>query len=63
MIKIYYFVCGKQKNHAFTKTLGLFIVCNKCGYEYKKILKAEETTEILIMISLITNMKEISKNI
>ena len=34
------------KTYIFEKKLGLSIVCSKCGHEYKKILKEEESIKI-----------------
>ena len=53
-MKIYCNVCEKYrkiknlKYHTFLKkTLGLSIICSKCGDEYKKIFKEQESIEIL----------------
>ena len=54
MMKIYCIVCNKYRkfkkpkiSQILRKTFGLFIICSKCGHEYKKIFKEEESSEIL----------------
>ena len=42
----------------FKKTLNLSIVCCKCDHEYKKIWQEEDSTEILRVLDLITNIEE-----
>ena len=69
MIKIYCIVCDdkcrKFKNpkisYIFIKTLGLSIVYNKCSHGCKKTFKEEESTEILKILDLITNVEEYQK--
>ena len=43
----------KLNYHIFLKTLSFSIVYSKCGHEYKKIFKGQESTEILKFVSLI----------
>ena len=43
------------------KTLDLFFAYSKCGHEYKKLFKEEESIEILKIIGLITNTEEYQK--
>ena len=46
------------KYHLFLgKKKSLSIVCSKCGCEYEKIHKKEESTEVLKIIGLITNIR------
>ena len=45
----------------FEKKIGRSIVCNKCGYEYKKIFKEKESIEILKILGLNTNVEEYQK--
>ena len=54
MIKIYCIVCTKYKKFKipkisciFNKTLRLSYVYNKCGHEYKKMFKEEESLKKL----------------
>ena len=69
MITIYCIVCDdkcrklkKPKiSYIFIKTLGLSIVYSKCGHGCKKIFKEEESTEILKILDLITNIEEYQK--
>ena len=42
-------------SYILKKTLGLPIVYSKCGHEYKKIVKVEESIEKLRILGLITN--------
>ena len=65
MRKIYCIVCDKHRkfkspkiSYIFKKILSLGIFCNKCGNEYKKTYKEEESIEILKSFVLITNMEE-----
>ena len=53
----------KLKYHIFKKkhTLNLPIVYSKCGHEYEKIFKQEESTEILKILGLIDNIEEYQK--
>ena len=57
--------CRKSKktkiSYIFKKTLNLSIVYSKCGHEYKKIFKEEQSTEILKILVLINNIKEYQK--
>ena len=39
------------------KSLNLSIVYRKCGHEYKKIFQAEESIEILKILSLFNNIE------
>ena len=58
-------VCNKyeklKKKHItyiFQKILSLSIVYSKCGHEYKKIFKQEESNEILKVLGLINKAEE-----
>ena len=52
----------KLKHHIFlNKTLSLSIVYRKCGDEYEKIFKEEESTEILQILGLNNNIEEYRK--
>ena len=64
-MNIYCNVCDRYRkfknlkiSYTFKKALGLSIVCSKCGHEYKKIFREEESVEILTIIGLITNIEE-----
>ena len=46
----------KLKYYIFKKTLSISIVYGKCGHEYEKIFKEEESVEILEMLGLINNI-------
>ena len=48
-------------SYIFQKTLSLSIVYSKCGHEYKKIFKEEESIEILKILGLINNIEEYQK--
>ena len=59
MMKTYCIVCDKCRkfknlkiSYILKKTLGLSIVCSKCGYEYKKTFKEEESVEIFKNLGL-----------
>ena len=43
------------------KTLDFYFVYGKCGHEYKKIFKEEESIDILKFLGLITNIEEYQK--
>ena len=65
MIKIYCDICDKYRkcknpkiSYIFKKPLGLFIVYSKCGHEYKKIFREEESIEQLKVIGLIASIQE-----
>ena len=45
----------------FKKTLYISIVYSKCGLEYVKIFKEEESIGISIILSLINNIEEYQK--
>ena len=49
------------KYHIFLKNITSFCCYNKCGHEYKKIFKEEESIKILKILSLITNIEEYQK--
>ena len=52
----------KVKYHIFLKiTLSLSIVYRKCGLDYGKIFKEEESIEILEVLGLINNTEEYQK--
>ena len=43
------------------KTFYLSIVYSKCGHEYKKIFREEDSIEILKVLGLINNIEEYQK--
>ena len=43
------------------RALSLSVVYSKCGQEYEKIFKEEESIEILNILGLITNIEEYLK--
>ena len=45
----------------FQKTLSLSIVYSKCGDEYEKKFKQEESIEILKILGLINNIEDYQK--
>ena len=49
-------------SYIFKKTLSLSIA-HKCGHEYKRIFKEEESIEILKILGLINNIEEYQKYI
>ena len=50
------------KCHKFKKkTLRLYIVCSKCGQDYKTLFKEEEGFEILTILGLINNIEGYQK--
>ena len=51
----------KTKLYIFKKAFSLSIVYIKCGYEYEKIFKEEESIEILKVLALINNIKDYQK--
>ena len=60
---IYCVICGKYRkfknlkiSYIFEKTLVLSIICSKCENEDEKILKVEESIEILKILGLIENI-------
>ena len=63
---MYFNVCNKYRkckkskttSYIFKKSLSLSIVYSKCGHEYEKIFKEEESTEILKILGLINNIEE-----
>ena len=68
MIKICCIICEKYRKFKNPKisyiikiTLGLSIVCSNCVNEYKKILKEEESIELLKILGLITNIEQYQK--
>ena len=61
-------VCNKYRkfknpkiSYAFKKTLDLSIVYSKCGHEYRKLFKEEDSIEILKIFGLVTNIEEYQK--
>ena len=48
----------KHISYIFQKPLSLSIVYSKCGHEYKKIFKQEESNEILQVLGLTNNAEE-----
>ena len=68
MMKIYCNVCNKYRKfknpkilYIFEKTFVLYIFYSKCGHEYTKIFKEEESIEILKILRLIINIEEYQK--
>ena len=56
-------ICGKYRkfknpkiSYIFEKTLVLSIICSKCKMEDEKILKEEESIEILKILGLFKNI-------
>ena len=67
-MKIYCNVCNKYRKsknpkilYTFFKKIGLSIVYSRCGHEYKKIFKEEESIEILKVLALINNIEDYHK--
>ena len=66
-MKIYCNVCNKYIKSKKTKILyiisiiSLSIAYSKCGHEYEKMLKEEESIEILKILGLITNIEGYQK--
>ena len=48
-------------SYIYKKALDLSIVYSKCGHEYKKIFKEEDSIKILKILGLITNIEEYQK--
>ena len=67
MIKICCIICEKYRKFKnpkisyIIKITGLSIVCSNCVNEYKKILKEEESIELLKILGLITNTEQYQK--
>ena len=64
-MKIYCNVCNKHRklknpkiSYIQKKALDLRIVYGKCGNEYEKIFKDDDSIEILKILDLITNIEE-----
>ena len=62
MKKVYSIKCKKYRklknpeiSYFFYKTLVLSIICGKCGSKSKRILKEQESMEILTILGLIKN--------
>ena len=63
MKNLYCIICGKYRKfekrkilYPLEKTLVLSIICSKCKNGDEKILKEEESIEILKIVSLIENI-------
>ena len=60
-MKMYYNVYNKyrisNKTKIYKKSLSYSIVYSKCGQEYEKIFKEEESIEILKILCLINNIE------
>ena len=61
-------VCNKYRklkktkiSYIFKTTLSFSIVYSKCGHEYEKIFKEEESIKILKILGLIGNIEEYQK--
>ena len=68
MMKICCNICKKNRkfknskiSYIFKNALGLSIVCSKCGHEYKKTLKVEESIETLKILGLFPYIRRVSK--
>ena len=68
MEKIYCIECSKYRKFEnptilkiFDKTLALSLICGKCGSNNEKIIKKEESVEILTILSLIKTFADIDK--
>ena len=68
MKKLYCVICGKYRkfekpkiSYILEKTLVLFVICSKCKSEDEKILKEEESIEILKIFGLIENTQLLQK--
>ena len=48
-------------SYIFKKKLSLSIVYSKCGHEYQKIFKEEESINILKILGLNNNIEEYQK--
>ena len=48
-------------SYIFKKALSLSIAYGKCGHEYEKIFKEEESIKILKIFGLINNMEKYQK--
>ena len=48
-------------SYIFKKTLSLSVVYSKCGHEYEKIFKEEESIEMLKVLGLINIIEEYQK--
>ena len=65
-VRIYCNVCSKYRIfkryiYIFKKKLSLSIAYSKCGHEYEKIFKEEESVEILKIFDLINYIGEYQK--
>ena len=65
---MYFNVCNECRkfkkteiSYFFKKVLSFYIVYSKCGHEYEKIVKEEESIEILKNLDLINNIEEYQK--
>ena len=47
--------------YIFKKTLSLSIVYSKCGHEYEKVFKEQESIVILKILGLFNNIEEYQK--
>ena len=61
-------VCNKYRkfektkiSYIFKKILNTSIVYSKCGHEYKKMFKEEESIEIIKILGVINNTEEYQK--
>ena len=67
MMEMYCNICNKYRKFKnpkisyISKEEDLSIVYSKCGNEYIKIFKKEDSTEILKILAVITNIEEYQK--
>ena len=67
MKKLHYVICGKYRKfekpkilYLLEKTLVLPIICSKCKNEDEKLLKEQESTEILKVLILSNYFKNVA---
>ena len=63
---MYCIVCNKyrklkKKIIYLKKTLSIYIFCSKCGHDYEKVFKEEESIQILKTFGLINDAEEYQK--
>ena len=65
-MEMYCNICNKYRKFknpkiSYISKEDLSIVYSKCGHEYIKIFKKEDSTEILKILAVITNIEEYQK--
>ena len=67
-MKIYCNICSKLRKsekpippHVLKKTLNISNIYSRCGHEYEKKIKEEESVEMLEILGLIINTEEYQK--